>query len=209
GIKKENHAEYGKYINQSGRHLLSLINDILDLSKIGAGKWTLDETLVDFRSLALSSIELMEGNVVSAQLALTVDMPDDLPLIHADKRAIQQILLNLLSNSVRFTPAEGKITIFAQLSDEGEFCFGVKDTGIGIDEKERETVFEQFAQAERDPLRAEKGTGLGLPIVKGLAVAHHGRVRLQSEMGVGTCITIFLPAERVSPCRDGQLESAA
>ncbi len=118
-------------------------------------------------------------------------------------------MLNLLSNSVRFTPAKGKITIFAQLEEGGGFCFGVKDTGIGIDQKEQETVFEQFAQAERDPLRAEKGTGLGLPIVKGLAAAHNGTVRLQSELGVGTCVTIFLPADRVSSRRDDRMESAA
>ena len=197
GLKKENSEAYGSLITNSGRHLLSLINDILDFSKISAGKWTLDETGVDLRAVALSCVEMMSGNPAARDLNVVVDFPDDLPLITADERSIRQIFINLSSNAVRNTPAGGTVKLFAQSKPNGELTFGVSDTGVGIADKDQGKVFEVFSQAERDPLRASRGTGLGLPIVKGLVAAHQGRVGLSSRVGTGTCVTVTLPRARV------------
>jgi signal transduction histidine kinase len=197
GLKKDSSEEYGGLIKKSGRHLLSLINDILDLSKISAGKWTLDEKRVDLRAVALSCTELMEGSPEAADLRIVVNVPADLPAVLADERAIQQILINLTSNAMKNTPKEGVLTMFSELLPSGEISFGVADTGRGIAESDQKRVFDAFAQAERDARLAGKGTGLGLPIVKGLVHAHGGRIDLFSRVGEGTRVTITLPRERV------------
>ena len=189
--------EYGKIIHDSGHHLLTLINDILDLSKIEAERWTLHETTVDFHLLASACVELMASNANTAQIALTIDMSKDLPFVSGDERTLKQILLNLISNAMKYTRAGGDVIVFTRLEANGEFAFGVKDTGVGIAEDDQERVFDNFGQGRHDAVRADKGTGLGLPIVKGLALAHGGRVKLQSQVGVGTCVTVLLPASRV------------
>lgn len=197
GLKKENSEAYGSLITNSGRHLLSLINQILDFSKISAGKWTLDEANVDLRDLALSCVEMMSGNPEAKDLNITLDFPDDLPSITADERSVRQILINLNSNAVRNTPAGGTVRLFAKMLPEGELAFGVADTGHGIAEEDQSRVFEVFSQAERDPHRTSQGTGLGLPIVKGLVEAHQGRIELSSQVGQGTRVTVTIPRERV------------
>jgi len=197
GLKKENVEQYAGHIRKSGRHLLSLINDILDLSKISAGKWTLHETPVDVGKTIHSSIELVKGSGDAAGLEIAADLAEGLPPVLGDERSLEQILINLLSNAMKNTPQGGQIKVFARCLSDGGFAFGVEDNGVGIAESEQGAVFEAFAQAERDPKRAAKGTGLGLPIVSGLAAAHGGHVRLQSRIGAGTCVTVVLPAARV------------
>jgi signal transduction histidine kinase len=197
--------EYGRLIYDAGQHLLCLINDILDLAKIEAGGWTMVETALDFRVLTSSCRELIMGTANANRISLTTDIARDLPFITADERALKQILLNLLSNAIKFTRAGGEVVVFGGLEPDGEFAFGVKDTGIGIAEADQARVFDSFGQGRHDSVTASKGTGLGLPIVKGLAFAHGGRVALQSEIGVGTCVTVFLPANRVSLLRPLQV----
>lgn len=196
-VFSENRVEYSGLIHRSAQHLLGLINDILDLSKIEAGRWMLNETTVDFRRLVTEQVEMMTSKTMAAHIAMMSDIPNELPEIRGDERALKQILLNLISNSVKYTRAYGTITVFAELKENGELAFGVKDTGVGISEADQRQIFDRFGQGRHDALTADRGTGLGLPIVQGLARSHGGRVHLQSQVDVGTCVTVFLPADRV------------
>jgi two-component system, cell cycle sensor histidine kinase PleC len=191
------HREYAHIIHDSGHHLLGLINDILDLAKIEAGALALRESDVDLTLLIGDSVKLMAAKAQAGGLRLQVRAAPGLPAVFADERALKQISLNLLSNSVKFTPAGGEVVAFARFEDDGSVAFGVRDTGVGIEEEDREHVFQSFGQGRHDVVTADKGTGLGLPIVKGLVEAHGGRVALESVRGAGTCVTVWLPKERV------------
>jgi two-component system cell cycle sensor histidine kinase PleC len=192
------HSEYARLIHQSGQHLLALINDILDLAKIEAGGLRLHETDVDLGALIADCVKLMAARAEAGDLAQNTDVPANLPHVYADQRALTQVLLNLLSNAIKFTPPGGRITAFARRTSDG-LAFGVSDTGIGIPEADQARVFEHFGQGRHDVVMADKGTGLGLPIVKGLAEAHGGRVELQSSVADGTTVTIVLPASHLRP----------
>ncbi len=189
--------EYARMINESGHHLLTLINDVLDLSKIESGRFTVHDGELDFGLLAGDCVEMLRGKASDGGLALLTELEPNLPVVAADVRAVKQILLNLMSNALKFTPPGGTIVVFGCVTAEREFAFGVRDNGIGIAETDRERVFENFGQGRQDALTMERGTGLGLPIVKGLANAHGGRLVLESTLGKGTCVTVFLPASRV------------
>jgi two-component system cell cycle sensor histidine kinase PleC len=135
---------------------------------------------------------------------LRQDVQQNLAPVHCDERAIKQILLNLLSNAIKFTLRGGAVAVFARGAADGGICFGVADTGIGISPEDQKRVFQNFGQGRHDIATADKGTGLGLPIVKGLVEAHGGRIELQSRMGEGTTVLIELPRSRVrssSACR--------
>jgi len=190
-------AEYAELIHDSGHHLLALINDILDLSKIESGKLALKEAAVDLRALASACMELVRLKARDGGISLSTDIAPYLPQVLGDDRALKQMLLNLTANALKFTPPGGRVTVFAAMTPVGEIAFGVNDTGIGIAEEDQTRVFESFGQGQHDTVSADRGTGLGLPIVKGLAAAHGGRVSLKSRVGQGTTVTIFLPAERV------------
>jgi two-component system cell cycle sensor histidine kinase PleC len=192
-------AEYAALIHDSGEHLLTLINDILDLSKIESGKLTLHETTVELQGLAATCIELVRLKATDAGISLSTEIAEALPPIRGDMRALKQMLLNLVANAMKFTPARGEVVVFAHLTGTGEMAIGVRDTGVGIALQDQARVFESFGQGRHDAVSADKGTGLGLAIVKGLAEAHGGRVGLESEVGRGTCVTIFLPEDRVQP----------
>jgi len=189
-------AEYSALIHQSGRHLLMLVNDILDLSKMEVGETPLNETELDFRELVENCITLLQGKAQEGGISLVTRLAGEFRL-WADERALRQIFLNLLSNAIKFTPPDGTVTIFADIQNGGTFAFGVRDTGVGIAEDDRERVFESFGQGRHDALTLEQGTGLGLAIVKGIAGAHGGHVRLDSIVGEGTCVTVVLPMARV------------
>jgi two-component system cell cycle sensor histidine kinase PleC len=192
-------SEYARHIHQSGAHLLTLINDILDLAKIEAGRMELDEREVDLLALLQDGILTLEPRAAERGLTLECSCHPGLPRVRADDRALRQIVLNLLSNAVKFTPAGGRITAFAQRLGEGEIAFGVRDTGIGIAAHDVARIFETFGQSRHDITTAERGTGLGLAIVKGLIEAHGGSVRLGSTPGVGTEVMAILPAARCAP----------
>jgi two-component system, cell cycle sensor histidine kinase PleC len=207
GINAEKNAEYGLIIHQSGHHLLALINDILDLAKIEAGGLGLRESEFDLVRLVDECIELMQAKAETGDVALhrePVVGPID---ICADERAIRQIVLNLLSNALKFTAAGGCVAAFLRVEPDGDISFGVTDTGYGIREEDIARVFENFGQGRHDVATPDKGTGLGLPIVKGLAEAHGGDVELKSRVGEGTCVTITLPATRLRAQR--ALQSAS
>ena len=192
----DQYAEYGGYIHGSGEHLLSLINDILDLAKIEAGRLSLRESELDIRGLIGDATKMMKPRAAAGGIALSVDVDRDFPNLYADERAMRQIVVNLASNAVKFTPPGGRVTAFANVLADGSLAVGMEDTGIGIAPEEHAKVFESFGQGRHDAVLADKGTGLGLPIVKGLAEAHGGHVALVSAPGKGTRITVVLPAER-------------
>ena len=190
-------VEYSKLIRDSGYHLLALINDILDLAKIEAGRMTLNETDVDLRLLISDCLSVMSAKALAGDLVLSVLLPQNLPRVFADERALRQVVINLLSNAVKFTPAGGKIDVEVYSQSDGTLAICVSDTGTGIAEDDLQHVFENFGQGRHDVVSADKGTGLGLPIVKGLVAAHGGSIALKSRVSEGTSVTIILPADRV------------
>jgi len=193
----ERTVEYANLIHSSGKHLLALINDILDLAKIEAGRWQLQETELSLYAVASDTLQQVTWRAQNDHIILENAIAPGLETIYADERSIRQILLNLLSNAVKFTPENGIVRVFAQRHADGGMIVGVSDTGIGIAPEDQAKVFDSFGQGKHDVAIADKGTGLGLTIVKGLAEAHGGTVRLESEVGTGTTVTLRLPAARV------------
>ncbi len=192
----EKHYEYAELIHRSAHHFLTLINDILDLAKIEAGSFTLRETEVDLTSLIEDALALLEPKAEQGGCLLKSEVTPGLRHLRADERALKQIFLNLLSNALKFTPAGGTVTAFAAETADGGVDFGVRDTGVGIAQEDQTRVFENFGQGRHDVVTADKGTGLGLPIVKGLAEAHGGAVCLVSQPGYGTTVTVSFPPSR-------------
>lgn len=190
-------VEYAHLINNSGKHLLSLVNDLLDLSRIEAGKLDLKLETVDMEEIVTDCAGTVATRAREREVRVVRTVAPLLPLVTADRRAITQILLNLLTNAIKFSSAGGVVEVFARLEASGEICLGVRDEGIGIAPEDQARMFERFGQARHDVTGIEKGTGLGLPIVKGLAEAHGGRVAMNSQLGEGTCVLVWLPRERV------------
>jgi two-component system cell cycle sensor histidine kinase PleC len=195
----ERHVEYAGMIHSSGAHLLTLINDILDLAKIEAGGLQMQERELDLTALVSDCVRLMSTKAEECGVALTTTIASDLPFVVGDERALKQVLLNLTSNAVKFTPRGGRVTAFAWPEADGTLTIGITDTGVGIAPEDQARVFENFGQGRHDVVTPDKGTGLGLPIVKGLVEAHGGSVTLQSAPNAGTTITVSLPASRVKP----------
>ena len=191
------YLEYADDIHRSGRHLLDLINDVLDLSKIEAGRLELRETEVALPDLIAECITAIKGRANDAKVALKVEVAPQLPHLRADERAVKQVLLNLLSNAVKFTPPGGTVT--ARVADRpGKgLDLTVTDTGIGMSPAEVDTAFEPFGQIDSPQARKHVGTGLGLPLSRALVRLHGGDIAVASERGTGTTITAQFPHERV------------
>jgi two-component system, cell cycle sensor histidine kinase PleC len=202
----EKHYEYASLIHSSGEHLLTLINDVLDLAKVEAGGFDLNETDIDLGRMIADALGMMAQRAQSGGCALMADCPPSLPYVLADERAIKQILLNFLSNAVKFTPPGGTVTAFARIEPGGGMAFGVADTGVGIAEEDQARVFQTFGQGRHDIAISDRGTGLGLPIAKGLIQAHGGRIQLESTVGTGTRVTVRFPAART---RERKLRAAS
>ena len=194
-IGNARYRTYAEDIHASGKHLLSLINDLLDLSKIEAGKLELDFTKVSLNKAAQEAMHLMTEEARNRRVILRDALPNNLPQVVADQRSMRQILLNLLSNAVKFTATGGQIIIAARLEDNGELTLKVSDSGPGMSAAEVETALEPFRSQSRD--RAAEGTGLGLPLTKALAEANRARFAILSEPGRGTSIEITFPVTRV------------
>jgi signal transduction histidine kinase len=201
------YREYAEDVYRSGAHLLDLINDVLDLSKIDSGKMELRESQFDIAALLDEALALLHGKA-SGHVAFQVTLPDRLPEITADRRLIKQVLLNLVSNAVKFTPAGGRITIAAEHLPEAGLKIHVTDTGIGMSAAELETAFAHYGQVDSRIARAQQGTGLGLPISKALAELHGGALLAQSIKGQGTRMTLLLPESRVAPVMRAQAARA-
>ena len=196
-IKQKKYSEYITDINQSGIHLLKLINDILDISKIESGTVILNESVLSIRKTVEISIRLIENTARQGGLTLKVNVPNKLPSLLADERRVNQILLNLVSNAVKFTPAGGTVAIGASLNAAGALVVSVSDTGMGISSDQIENVMSEFGQVDSAVAREKEGTGLGLPLTRGLMHVHGGKLKMVSKLGKGTTVKAIFPKERV------------
>jgi signal transduction histidine kinase len=195
------HANYKGYshdIAQAGNHLLSLINDILDISKLEAKKAELIETNVDLADLLSRAVHVMDPIAEKAHVRLKLSIAP-LPFIVADERRIKQVLLNLLSNAIKFTPRGGTVAISAVNQHDG-IKIAVRDTGIGMTKEDIPKVFDSFTQIDSKLSRKYEGTGLGLPLARHLVELHGGTLNLTSELDVGTTAIVRLPQRRVLDC---------
>lgn len=199
------YTEYAKDINDSGAHLLNVIDDILDISKIEAGRYPLEETDFELSNVLRWSIEIVRPRTDEKGITVTLEVADDLPHIYGDLRAIRQIMLNLLSNAAKFTPTSGKITVAARLNDDQCMVISVNDNGIGIPADKLTAVLEPFAQVDDSSAREYDGTGLGLSITKSLTELHGGEFHLESELGEGTMAVLTLPSHRLRPKANSKL----
>ncbi len=196
------YKEYANDILNSGQHLLALINDILDMSKIEAGKMTLSLDWLQIDDVVGDVARLMRNRADAANLLLTTSVPPGLPEIEADYRAIKQILLNLISNAIKFTPAGGRIDVkvwsLGEETADHRLQIKVSDTGIGIAQEDIGRLAKPFEQIETQHAKAQAGSGLGLALTKALVEMHGGEFELESEPGLGTTVSFTLPVKRHS-----------
>ncbi len=195
-IGNQRYREYAGDINDAGAHLLKLINDILDLSRIEIGGMSLDEEPIDVAELLEGCRRLIEPRVHAARLSITVDCPATLPGLVADKRRVRQILINLLSNACKFTREGGSVRLAAESSPQSSIALVVEDTGIGIAETDIAKVLAPFGQVDGTYSRRFEGVGLGLPLSKRLVEMHGGTLTIASTIGVGTRVIVTFPPER-------------
>jgi len=191
------YEEYVEDIESSGRHLLRLINSILDLSKIEAGKTDFEDEVIDLSNLCFEAVKSVEDQATRKQIQLVTRINPSLPKLQADRTAVRQILLNLLSNSIKFTEGGGLVEIDITLEEEGGHRIAIVDSGVGIPPKDIEFVMAPFGQSRTAANHSEEGTGLGLPITRSLVENFGGRFNLYSELGSGTNAVVNFPPERV------------
>jgi signal transduction histidine kinase len=198
-IENTRYREYLDDIHGSGTHLLCLINDILDVAKAESGKIELAEEDIAVEQTVESCIRLVQERALRAKVAIEVRLQEVLPLLHADHRKLRQIVLNLLSNSVKFTPEGGRIAITVSSDSLRGLTLTVADTGIGIAAEDIPKALAPFGQVDSSLSRKHNGTGLGLPLSKALAEAHGGTLVLTSQLGEGTQVAVTFPASRLRP----------
>jgi signal transduction histidine kinase len=197
-----NYKVYIEDIETSGRHLLGIINEILDFSKLEAGTVSLIETYVDVQQVAQGIIRLVGVRAREVGLHIQNDVPQDLPLLWCDERRLRQMVLNLVSNAIKFTQTGGAIAVSAQCSPD-EYIVAVSDTGIGIPESDLARVVQPFVQVDNPFNREHGGAGLGLALVNGMMGKHGGSLRLESTQGRGTKVQLAFPRERIGASPTG------
>ncbi len=202
------YREYADDIHDSGTHLLGIINTILDLSKVEAGKVELQEVAIDVPGLVERALRLFRERASNCGVTIARGSEGDLPLLLADERMLRQCLGNLLSNALKFTPTGGRILVSAVIAGDGRMAITVTDTGIGIAKGDIPTALEPFGQVDSSLARKYEGTGLGLPIVKSFVELHGGTIAINSELGTGTSVTMAFPASRIRPNEAASPESA-
>ncbi|HEX6441051.1 MAG TPA: ATP-binding protein [Stellaceae bacterium] len=195
-LGNEQYRNYAADIHDSGTHLLEIINDFLDLSKAEVGKLELHEEVFDLQDTVRSVRQLTGESIRAAALFDSFELAADLPPLRADERKTKQVLLNLVTNAVKFTPAGGKVALQAHFDPMTGLAVTVNDTGIGIAPADIGRVLEPFEQVDSSLARQHQGTGLGLPLVKAIMELHGGSVELHSEVGVGTRVRVTFPPER-------------
>jgi signal transduction histidine kinase len=207
-IENAQYEEYVRDIRDSGGQLLDLINILLDLSKIEAGKYELYEEEIDVHAVISAAMRLVRGQARATNIRLQTRLPEDLPHLHADERALRQIVLNLLANAVKFTGEGGKVLALAQIDKDGSLLLCVADTGIGIAQADIERIMLPFERANDSHIRKTEGAGLGLSLVASLVQLHDGTIKIESTVGEGTTVLIRFPAERVLPRTGGESHAA-
>ncbi len=190
------YREYGGDINDAGRHLQNIINDILDISKLEDGRLELHDELVSIGDTVEACRRIVAAMAEAAGVCLSIAIPGALPLILSDQLRFRQILLNLMSNAVKFTPAGGRVNVSAAIEKDGAVIV-VEDTGIGMKAEDIPIALEPFRQIDGALSRRFDGTGLGLPLAKALIELHGGRLDIESTPGKGTLVHVFLPLDRV------------
>jgi two-component system cell cycle sensor histidine kinase PleC len=183
------------HIKESGTHLLNLINDLLDLSAIEAGRLVLNTAETDISECLASALRIISPRAQEGEIDIINNLSTDLPALNVDSLRIKQVLVNLLSNSVKFTPTGGSITINGQANSAGDISIEIADTGIGMTKQEVEIAMTRFGQIDRDHAASQEGSGLGLPISKQLVHAHGGSIQIDSIKNEGTTVTIYLPGK--------------
>ena len=196
-VGQKQYVEYAQDIHDSGGLLLSLINDILDMSKIEAGKRALADSVIDIDEIVHSVVRLVAARAKESKLKLNIRIPTAFPALRGEDRAIKQILTNLLTNAIKFTPEGGAVTFNTYIDEQGCMKIIVQDTGIGIAPDDIPLALAPFGQIESALSRKHQGTGLGLPLTKALVELHGGKLELESELGKGTRVTLTFPRERV------------
>ncbi len=202
-VGRVNYCEYAEDIHNSGRHLLSLINDILDLSKIDSGAEGLLEEDIEVQAVLKSVMRMACRCVEDSVPQIELDVPDDLPLLWADERRLKQILVNLLNNAIKFSDPGSKVMLKVWCRPDSGFVFQIVDHGIGMTSENIPKALSRFGQIDSGLNRKQEGSGLGLPLSISLTELHGGSLDLQSEIGIGTTVTVRFPIERtVSPQAD-------
>jgi signal transduction histidine kinase len=194
GNKK--YRDYASDIRSSGIHLLTIINDILDISRIDSGEGRLEEEVLDLRLVISQSLRMVAHQAELSTVELKTTIEPGLPRMRGDKRRLKQVLINLLANAVKFTPAGGRVSVRAWREDE-RIAVSVSDTGIGIPKKDLQRALERFGQVDGRLARKYEGVGLGLPLATELMKMHGGSLTLESAENVGTTVTVFLPRSRI------------
>jgi PAS domain S-box-containing protein len=195
-IGNERYKDYLKDVHASGAHVISLVNDLLDLAKIEAGHLELSFSSVNLNDLISSCVSLLQPQAARQRIVMRTSFAERLPPVVADERSIRQIVLNLLSNAIKFTDAGGQVIVSSALTDKGEAAFRVRDTGIGMNPEEVEAALEPFRQLATAAHR-RGGTGLGLPLTKALVEANRGALRIESQPSEGTLVEVLFPPTRV------------
>ncbi|HEY0521981.1 MAG TPA: ATP-binding protein, partial [Stellaceae bacterium] len=195
------YREYAANIRDSGRFLLGRINDILDFSKLDSGRLLLDEETIDLTETLAAVRKMVTAQAADAGVGLRMEAASDLLCVRADPRRIRQVLFNLMNNAIKFTPAGGEVTVTAMRRD-AEIAISIADTGIGIAPEDIPTALERFGQIDGSLARRYEGAGLGLPLSKRLVELHGGKLELTSEVGVGTMVSILLPAVELHQASD-------
>jgi signal transduction histidine kinase len=195
----KNCAEYAEGIFSSGHHLFELIGNILDISKIEAGRMALDDELIEIADLTKASIALLGQRATHKRITLEADLPEGVPLIRGDELKLRKALINLLSNAIKFTPEGGRVSIRVEPARNGGLVIAVSDTGIGMSPDEITIALEPFGQVDNGLAKLYDGTGIGLPLAKRLVELHGGKLAVESVKDAGTTIRAYLPANRVVP----------
>ncbi|MCW8835721.1 MAG: PAS domain S-box protein [Rhodospirillales bacterium] len=198
-VGNNRYLDYLNSIGESAHHLLNVINDILDVSKIEAGSIDLMEVEMDVQSTIDATVRLIRRRAEKEKLSIVHNLPENIPALRADERRVKQMILNLLSNAVKFTPSGGTITLSVKNEEHKGLFIQVADTGIGISADDMVKAMSPFGQVDSSLARRYEGTGLGLPLTKGLIELHGGSLEMESEPGKGTTVRVRFPASRVVP----------
>lgn len=196
----DKYKEYLSDVHNSARHLLEIINEVLDMSKIEAGRIELDEDEVDIGDLIKSVTRMMASRAFGSNVQLKTEVQESLPYLYADQRLVRQVLINLVTNAVKFSPSGGNVTISAHMLEDGRTQIVIADEGIGIPKDKIKQAMEPFGQVSEQAESTQfHGTGLGLPLAKSMVEIHDGTLRLESDVGRGTTVFVVFPAYRMIP----------